>query len=125
VPLFTGRRANRVSLIAQVCVGLVQQAAFGGQGWQQFARPAPNLYGICQVDGFSAEGYRRDPLLTDELTLEVQVHALAVDEHWRSGSAATGPGSLGPSLKNAPLSKVDHGPHDCAPNLGIIGFADN
>ena len=28
---------------------------------------APNLYGIWQVDGFSAEGYRRDPLLTDEL----------------------------------------------------------
>jgi hypothetical protein len=95
VPLFTGRRANRVSLIAQVCVGLVQQAAFGGQGWQQFARPAPNLYGICQVDGFSAEGYRRDPLLTDELTLEVQVHALAVDEHRRRfggyGSGITRP----------------------------------
>jgi uncharacterized membrane protein YphA (DoxX/SURF4 family) len=67
VPLFTGRRANRVALIAQVCVGLVLLAAFGGQGWQQFTRPTPNLYGIWQVDGFSAEGYRRDPLLTDEL----------------------------------------------------------
>jgi hypothetical protein len=67
VPLFTGRRANRVAMIAQVCVGLLLLAAFGGQGWQQFTRPTPNLYGIWQVDGFSAEGYRRDPLLTDEL----------------------------------------------------------
>jgi hypothetical protein len=67
VPLFAGRRANCVALIAQVCVGLVLLAAFGGQGWQQFTRPTPNLYGIWQVDGFSAEGYRRDPLLTDEL----------------------------------------------------------
>ena len=56
-----------MALIAQVCVGLVLLAAFGGQGWQQFTRPTPNLYGIWQVDGFSAEGYRRDPLLTDEL----------------------------------------------------------
>ena len=60
-------QANRVALIAQVCVGLVLLAAFGGQGWQEFTRPTPNLYGIWQVDGFSAEGYRRDPLLTDEL----------------------------------------------------------
>jgi hypothetical protein len=66
-PLFTGRRANRVAVIVQVCAGLVLLAAFGGQGWQQFTRPTPNLYGIWQVDGFSAEGYRRDPLLTDEL----------------------------------------------------------
>jgi hypothetical protein len=69
VPLFTGRRANRVALIAQVCVGLVLLAAFGGQGWQQFTRPTPNLYGIWQVDGFSAEGYRRDPLLTGRTPL--------------------------------------------------------
>ena len=67
MPLFTGRRANRVALVAQVCAGLLLLAAFGGQGWQQFTRPTPNLYGIWQVDGFSAEGYRRDPLLTDEL----------------------------------------------------------
>ena len=67
VPLFTNRRANRVALIAQVCVGLLLLGAFGGQGWQQFTRPAPNLYGIFQVQAFSAEGYRRDPLLTDEL----------------------------------------------------------
>jgi uncharacterized membrane protein YphA (DoxX/SURF4 family) len=67
VPLFASPRANRVALIAQVCVGLLLLAAFGGQGWQQFTRPTPNLYGIWQVDGFSAEGYRRDPLLTDEL----------------------------------------------------------
>ena len=67
VPLFSGRRANRVALLAQVSIGLVLLAAFGGQGWQQFTRPTPNLYGIWQVDGFSAEGYRRDPLLTDEL----------------------------------------------------------
>ena len=67
VPLFAGRRANRVAIVAQVCVGIVLLAAFGGQGWQQFTRPTPNLYGIWQVDGFSAEGYRRDPLLTDDL----------------------------------------------------------
>lgn len=66
-PLFSGRRANRTALIAQLCVGLVLLAAFGGQGWRQFTRPTPQLYGIWQVDGFSAEGYRRDPLLTDEL----------------------------------------------------------
>ncbi|MCW2513099.1 MAG: hypothetical protein JWR11_2141 [Mycobacterium sp.] len=66
-PLFAGRRANRVAVAVQVCVGLVLLAAFGGQGWQQFTRPTPNLYGIWQADGFSAEGYRRDPLLTDEL----------------------------------------------------------
>jgi hypothetical protein len=45
-PLYTGRRANRVALIVQVCAGLVLLAAFGGQGWQQFTRPTPNLYGI-------------------------------------------------------------------------------
>ena len=66
-PLFASRRANRAALAAQVCVGLVLMTAFGVQGWQQFTRPTPNLYGIWQVDGFSAEGYRRDPLLTDEL----------------------------------------------------------
>ena len=66
-PLFESRRANRVAIVAQVCVGIVLLAAFGGQGWRQFTRPTPNLYGIWQVDGFSAEGYRRDPLLTDEL----------------------------------------------------------
>jgi hypothetical protein len=55
VPLFTSRRANRMALIAQVCVGVVLLAPFGGQGWQQFTRPTPNLYGIWQVDGFSAE----------------------------------------------------------------------
>jgi len=66
-PLFKNRRATRIAAVAQVCVGLVLLAAFGGQGWQQFTRPTPNLYGIWQVEGFSAEGYRRDPLLTDEL----------------------------------------------------------
>lgn len=66
-PLFAGRRANRTALVAQVLVGVMLLAAFGGQGWRQFTRPTPNLYGIWQVDGFSAEGYRRDPLLTDEL----------------------------------------------------------
>jgi uncharacterized membrane protein YphA (DoxX/SURF4 family) len=65
--LFASRRANRAALAAQVCIGLVLMTAFGVQGWQQFTRPTPNLYGIWQVDGFSAEGYRRDPLLTDEL----------------------------------------------------------
>ena len=66
-PLFVGVRANRAAVAVQVVVGLALLAAFGGQGWQQFTRPTPNLYGIWQVDGFSAEGYRRDPLLTDEL----------------------------------------------------------
>jgi hypothetical protein len=42
-----------------------------------------------------------------------------------ASSAAAGPGSLGLSLKNAALSKVDHGPHDNGPNVGTIGFADN
>jgi hypothetical protein len=39
----------------------------GGQRWQQFTLPTPNLCGIWQVDGFFAERYRRDPLLIDEL----------------------------------------------------------
>ena len=42
-----------------------------------------------------------------------------------ASSAAAGPGSLGLSLKNAPLSKVDRGPRDNWPNVGIIGFPDN
>lgn len=66
-PLFDSPRASRAAVAVQVVLGLVLLAAFGGQGWQQFTRPTPNLYGIWQVDGFSAEGYRRDPLLTDEL----------------------------------------------------------
>ncbi|MGL6237119.1 MAG: DoxX family protein [Segniliparus sp.] len=65
--LFGSRRANRLASVAQICAGLALLAAFGGQGWQQFARPAPELYGIWQVDHFSAEGYQRDPLLTDGL----------------------------------------------------------
>ncbi|WP_219602595.1 DoxX family protein [Mycobacteroides sp. LB1] len=65
--LFTHPRANRIALAAQMCVGLALLAAFGGQGWQQFTRPTPNLYGIWQVETFSAEGYSRDPLLTDKI----------------------------------------------------------
>ena len=42
-----------------------------------------------------------------------------------ASSAAAGPGSLGLSLKNAPLSKVDREPHDNGPNVGTIRFADD
>lgn len=65
--LFAGRRSNRIALAAQLCVGLALLTAFGAQGWQQFTRPTPNLYGIWQVETFSAEGYPRDPLITDQL----------------------------------------------------------
>lgn len=65
--LFTGRKANRIALAAQVVVGVALLAAFSAQGWQQFTRPTPNLYGIWQVETFSAEGYPRDPLLTDKI----------------------------------------------------------
>ncbi|WP_074249532.1 DoxX family protein [Mycobacteroides abscessus] len=65
--LFTRPRANRIALIAQACLGVALLAAFGAQGWQQFTRPTPNLYGIWQVETFSAEGYSRDPLLTDKI----------------------------------------------------------
>ncbi|MGH3726893.1 MAG: DoxX family protein [Mycobacterium sp.] len=65
--LFTGRRANRIALAAQLCVGMALLAAFSAQGWQQFTRPTPNLYGIWQVETFSAEGYSRDPLITDKI----------------------------------------------------------
>ncbi|MDF0531233.1 DoxX family protein [Tsukamurella sp. 8F] len=65
-PLFTGRAA-RVAVVAQLCLGLILAAAFAGKGWAQYSRPAPPLYGIWQVDGFTAEGRARDPLLTDEL----------------------------------------------------------
>lgn len=70
LPLFTGddaRRANRIATLTQVGVGLLVLVTFVGQGWRQWNRPAPNLYGIWQVDHFSAEGYLRDPLLTDQI----------------------------------------------------------
>ncbi|ANO06089.1 DoxX family protein [Mycobacteroides immunogenum] len=65
--LFTSPRANRIALVAQVCVGAALLVAFSAQGWQQFTKPTPNLYGIWQVETFSAEGYSRDPLLTDKI----------------------------------------------------------
>ncbi|RDI66213.1 DoxX family protein [Nocardia pseudobrasiliensis] len=65
--LFATRRANRIALGVQLGVGLLLLGVTGAQNWQQWHRPAPELYGIYRVDGFSAEGYRRDPLLTDEL----------------------------------------------------------
>ncbi|MCV7203748.1 DoxX family protein [Mycolicibacterium peregrinum] len=65
--LFTSARANRIALVAQLLVGAMLFGVTAAQNWQQWARPVPELYGIYRVDGFSAEGYRRDPLLTDEL----------------------------------------------------------
>ncbi|WP_420873783.1 DoxX family protein [Nocardia huaxiensis] len=65
--LFESARANRIAVVAQLLTGLVLLAGTGAQSWRQWTRPAPELYGIYQVDGFSTEGYARDPLLTDEL----------------------------------------------------------
>jgi hypothetical protein len=65
--LFGTRRANRIALVAQLVVGLLLLGVTAVQNWQQWSRPMPELYGIYRVDGFSAEGYRRDPLLTDQL----------------------------------------------------------
>lgn len=65
--LFAARRANRIALVAQLILGANLLGVIAVQNWRQWARPVPELYGIYQVDGFSAEGYRRDPLLTDEL----------------------------------------------------------
>lgn len=67
VPLFGSARANRIALAAQLAVGLSLLGVFGAQNWQQWSKEAPDLYGIYRVDGFSSEGYARDPLLTDEL----------------------------------------------------------
>lgn len=67
VALFATRRANRAAFVAQVVVGVVLIGVTAAQNWQQWTRPVPELYGIYRIDGFSAEGYRRDPLLTDEL----------------------------------------------------------
>ncbi|MFF2551195.1 DoxX family protein [Nocardia sp. NPDC058058] len=67
VPLFESLRANRIALVAQVVVGLLLLAVIGVQSWRQWQTPTPELYGIYRVDGFSSEGYARDPLLTDEL----------------------------------------------------------
>nr|WP_238847500.1 DoxX family protein [Nocardia arthritidis] len=67
VPLFGSVRAERIALVAQVVVGLLLLTLTGVQNWRQWAHPTPELYGIYQVDGFSSEGYARDPLLTDEL----------------------------------------------------------
>ncbi|WP_425297179.1 DoxX family protein [Nocardia brasiliensis] len=67
IPLFGTARANRIALLAQLAVGLVLLTVTGVQNWRQWANPVPELYGIYQVDGFSSEGYARDPLLTDEL----------------------------------------------------------
>ncbi|MQY20533.1 DoxX family protein [Nocardia macrotermitis] len=66
-PLFRTRRGNRISTLAQVLVGLLLLGTVARQNWSQWTTPTPALYGIYQVDGFSSEGYRRDPLLTDEL----------------------------------------------------------
>lgn len=66
-PLFTTPRANRIALVVQLLLGTMLLGLTAAQNWQQWARPVPELYGIYQVNGFSAEGYRRDPLLTDEL----------------------------------------------------------
>ncbi|MGW4847567.1 DoxX family protein [Nocardia brasiliensis] len=67
IPLFGTARANRIALVAQLAVGLLLLTVTGVQNWRQWANPVPELYGIYQVDGFSSEGYARDPLLTDEL----------------------------------------------------------
>ncbi|MFD6162348.1 DoxX family protein [Nocardia sp. NPDC060256] len=67
VPLFGSARANRFAVVAQLVVGLLLLAVLGAQNWQQWSKETPNLYGIYRVDGFSSEGYPRDPLLTDEL----------------------------------------------------------
>ncbi|MFB7716688.1 MULTISPECIES: DoxX family protein [unclassified Nocardia] len=67
VPLFESLRANRIALVAQVAVGLLLLGVIGVQSWRQWQTPTPELYGIYRVDGFSSEGYARDPLLTDEL----------------------------------------------------------
>ncbi|MFE9582547.1 DoxX family protein [Nocardia sp. NPDC006044] len=67
VPLFGSARANRIAPAAQLVVGLGLLAVFGAQNWQQWSKETPHLYGIYRVDGFSSEGYARDPLLTDEL----------------------------------------------------------
>ncbi|MGW4242919.1 DoxX family protein [Nocardia sp. NPDC004722] len=67
VALFASARANRIALIAQLVAGLVLLGVTGVQNWRQWQHPAPELYGIYEVDHFSSEGYARDPLLTDEL----------------------------------------------------------
>ncbi|WP_067813697.1 DoxX family protein [Nocardia inohanensis] len=66
-PLFDSARADRIALIAQLVVGVTLFGLIGAQNWRQWRNPVPELYGIYQVDGFSSEGYARDPLLTDEL----------------------------------------------------------
>nr|WP_187703232.1 DoxX family protein [Nocardia yunnanensis] len=66
-PLFTSARANRIALVAQLVTGLLLLAVTGVQNWRQWQHPAPELYGIYEIDHFSSEGYARDPLLTDEL----------------------------------------------------------
>lgn len=65
--LFARPRANRIALVTQVAVGVALLVAFSAQGWQQFSKPTPNLYGIWQVETFSSEGYPRDPLITDKI----------------------------------------------------------
>ncbi|WP_069162224.1 DoxX family protein [Nocardia altamirensis] len=67
VPLFGSARANRIALVAQLVVGLLLLGVIGAQNWRQWSKETPELYGIYRVDGFSSEGYARDPLLTDEL----------------------------------------------------------
>ncbi|MFE2955122.1 DoxX family protein [Nocardia tengchongensis] len=67
VPLFGSARANRIALVVQLVVGAILFGVTGVQNWHQWRNPAPELYGIYQVDGFSSEGYARDPLLTDQL----------------------------------------------------------
>jgi uncharacterized membrane protein YphA (DoxX/SURF4 family) len=70
IPLFTGRRANRIAFAAQILLGvwLLGMNAYGSRvNWYVYggARPKSPLYGIWEVEQQLVDGQPRSPLLND------------------------------------------------------------
>ncbi|MEV6275939.1 DoxX family protein [Nocardia sp. NPDC051832] len=70
-PLFGSRRANRISAVVQVALGLWVTTAClhdAHKGWYEwgYGAPEPALYGIWNVTEFTRAGQPLPPLTTDE-----------------------------------------------------------
>src|ERR1700690_2118419 len=68
--LFVTRRANRISLVAQIIFGMLLLGTNAYGSWSDWrlrggGGPRSALYGIWNVDQFAIDGQLRSPLLTD------------------------------------------------------------
>ncbi len=68
--LFITRRANRISVVAQITFGMLLLGTNAYGSWSEWhlrggAAPRSALYGIWNVDQFAIDGQLRSPLLTD------------------------------------------------------------